>query len=99
MGVVAIDLDRDLLAELLPAGAAVVALGAALIMMHHHALRSRPAMASSRTRDRDHDAAGTVPGDHGTVPDRRTAATRSSLACARTGDGPAAHAGRLHLDH
>src|SRR5207248_9350407 len=38
MGVIAVHLDRDLLAELLPAGAAMVALRAALIVMHHHAL-------------------------------------------------------------
>src|SRR6202040_2082634 len=65
MGIVAIDLDRHLLAELLPAGAAMVALGAALIMMHHHALADARFRGPDRGADRDHDAARFVPGDDG----------------------------------
>jgi len=54
MGVVAIDLDRHLLAELLPSGAAMVALGAALIVMHHHALADPRLLRVDRCADRDH---------------------------------------------
>src|SRR3982074_2416943 len=99
MGIVAIDLDRDLLAELLPAGAAVVALGAALIMMHHHALADPRFLRIDGRADRDHDAAGSVPGDHGTVPDRNAARLRPALGAAVLMQVAAAHAGRLHLDH
>ena len=57
VGVVAVHLHRHLLAELRPAGAAMVALGAALIVMHHDALAdlglasaARPARPRRRRR-------------------------------------------------
>ena len=45
----------------------MVALGAALIVMHHHALADPRLLGIDRRADRDHHAAGFVTGDHGTV--------------------------------
>src|SRR5258708_4170968 len=63
MGVVAIDFYGHLLAELLPSGAAMVALGAALIMMHHDALADPRFRGPDRGADRDYHAARFMPGD------------------------------------
>src|SRR6185312_2278423 len=79
MGVVAIDLDRHLLAELLPAGAAMVALGAALIMVHHHALADAPFLLAHGRADRNHDAAGLMARNDRSVPHRYPAGLLPSL--------------------
>src|SRR5579871_2399291 len=99
MGVVAIDLDRHLLAELLPAGAAVIALGAALIMMHHDTLADPRFPRSDRGTDRDHDAAGLVPRDHRPVTHRNAAALGLIGRAAVLVQIAAAHARGLHFDH
>src|ERR1700681_2844472 len=98
MGVVAVNLDRHLLAQLLPSGAAMVALGAALIVMHHHALADLRFLGVDRRADRDHHAAGFVPGDDGTVAHRDAAGLPLALGAAVLMQVAAAHAGRLHLD-
>ena len=67
MLVVAVDLDRHLLAELLPSGPALIALRAALIVMHHHALADPRLPGIDGRADRDHDAARLVPDNDGTV--------------------------------
>src|SRR5260221_6800016 len=99
MGVVAIDFDRHFLAELLPSGAAMVALGAALIMMHHDALADARFRGPDRGADRDHHAAGFVPGDDSALPHRHAGRPRLALGAAVMMQVAAAHAGRLHLDH
>src|SRR5450631_858341 len=99
MSVVAVYLDRHLLAELLPSGAAMVALGAALIMVHHHALADPRLLGIDRGADRDHDAAGFVPSDDGTVPHRNAGRLGLALRAAVLMQVAAAHAGRLHLDN
>src|SRR5258708_25284694 len=98
MGIVAVDLDRHLLAGLLPSGAAMVALGAALIMMHHHALADVSFLRTDRGADRDHHAARFVPGDHRTVTHWDARRLRLTFGAAVLMQVAAAHAGRLHLD-
>ncbi len=99
MGVVAVHLDRHLLAELLPAGTAVDALGAALVVMHHHA-RADPRLAFGHAgADRGDDPAGLMAGD-GRIgidgePDAAAAVARPAVLM-QVG---AAHARCLHLDH
>src|SRR5580704_4991785 len=99
MGVVAVDFYGHLLAQLLPAGAAMVALGAALIVMHHDALADAGLLGIDRAADRDHHAAGLVPGDHGAVPHRYSARLGLAPGAAVLMQVAAAHARRLHLDH
>jgi hypothetical protein len=98
MGVVAVDLDRHLLAELLPSGAAMIALGASLIMVHHHPLADPRLPGIDRGAGRDHHAAGFVPGDDGTVPGRNAGGLGLALRATVLMQVAAAHAGRLHLD-
>src|SRR3977135_1304791 len=98
MRVVAVDLDRHLLAELLPSRAAMVALGAALIMMHHDALSDPRPPSISGGAHRDHHAAGFVSGDHGTVLHRDAGGLRLALRAAVLMQVAAAHAGSLILD-
>ena len=101
MGVVAVDLDRHLLAELLPAGAAMIALGAALIVMHHHALADRaPPRGSTAEPTATTTPQGSWPAMTGSGfggKPRRLA--RLALRAAILVQVAAAHAGRLHLDH
>src|SRR5712671_3287221 len=100
MRVVAVDFDRHLLAELLPSRAAMVALGAALIMMHHDALSDPRPPGIDGGAYRDHHAAGFVSGDHGTVLHRDTGGLRLAFRAAVLMQVAAAHAGRLHFnDH
>ncbi len=98
MGVVAVHLDRHLLAELLPAGAAVVALRAALIMVHHHALADMRFLGADRGACGDHDPAGFVAGDDGAVAHRNAARLGLAFRAAVLMQIAAAHAGRLHFD-
>src|SRR6267142_5245165 len=98
MRVVAVDLHRHLLAELLPSRAAMVALGAALIMMHHHALTDMRLLCLDGGADSDHHAAGFVSGDHGAVLHRDAGGLRLALRAAVLMQVAAAHAGRLHFD-
>src|SRR5882757_5542033 len=99
MRVVAVDFDRHLLAELLPSRAAMVALGAALIMVHHHAPTDMRLLCIDGGADRDYHAAGFVSGDHGAVLHRDAGGLRLALRAAVLMQVAAAHAGRLHLDH
>src|SRR5260370_40726627 len=98
MGVVAIDFDRHFLAELLPSGAAMVALGAALIMMHHDALADARFLGIDRGADRDHDAAGFMPGDDRALRHRNAGRARRTLGAAVLMQFAAARAGLLQLD-
>src|SRR5467141_742811 len=98
MRVVAVDLHRHLLAELLPSRAAMVALGAALIMVHHHALTDMRLLCIDGGAGRDHHAAGFVSGDHGAVLHRDAGGLRLALRAAVLMQVAAAHAGRLHFD-
>src|SRR6202048_3295203 len=99
MGLVAVDLDRHLLAELLPSGAAMVALGAALIMMHHHALADARFHGPDRGADRDHHAARFMPGDDRAFGHRDAGRTRLAFWAAVLMQVASAHAGGLHFDH
>src|ERR1700720_2399455 len=98
MGVVAIDLDWHLLAELLPSGAAMIALRAALIVMHHDALADSRHLHVDVAADSDYYAAGFVPRDDGTLPHRNAAGLWLTFGTAVLMEITAAHAGRLHLD-
>ena len=64
MRVAAVHLHRHLLAELLPAGAAVVALRAALVVVHHHALADARLLLRHAGPDGGDNAARFVAGDH-----------------------------------
>src|SRR5712671_969630 len=98
MGVVAVNLDRHLLAELLPSGTAMVALGAALIMMHHHTLADMRFLRSDRGAERDHHAAGLVPGDDRAFPHRNPGCLGLAPGATVLMQVAAAHPRRLHLD-
>ena len=76
----------------------MVALGAALVVMHHHALADLRFLGVDRAADRDHHAAGFVPGDDGAVAHRDAAGLALALGAAVLMQIAAAHAGRLHLD-
>src|ERR1700733_11946836 len=98
--VAAVDLHRHFLAELLPAGAALVALRAALVVMHHHALADPRFLLRHAGTDRGHYAARFVAGNH------RIGVLWEAGRLARLAFRPtvlvqvaAAHAGRLHLDY
>src|SRR5258708_38930244 len=98
MVVVAVNLDRHFLAELRPAGAAMVADGAAFVMMHHDALANLGERWVDRGADGGNDATGLVPGNGGFA--RRCKAT-CFAACFRPAvlaQVAAAHARRPHLD-
>src|SRR5579871_29160 len=97
--VVAIDLDRNLLAELLPAGAAMVALRAALIMVHHHALADLGFLRPDTGTDRNHHTAGLMAGDHVSLPHRDAAGLGAVLGATVLVQVAAAHARRLHFDN
>ena len=77
----------------------MVALGAALIMMHHDALADARLPRIDGGAERDHDAAGLVSGDDGPVPHRNAGWLRLAFRAAVLVQVAAAHAGRLHLDH
>src|SRR5258708_33970621 len=98
MGVVAIDFYGHLLAELLPSGAAMVALGAALIMMHHDALADPRFRGPDRGADRDHHAARFMPGDDSAFGHRDAGLARLAFGAAVLMPIAAPHAGGLHLD-
>ena len=100
VGVVAIDLHRHLLAELLPAGAAMAALGAALIVMHHHSVADLGLCIGDPGPDRHDDATGLVPGNDGAGAGRDTGACpRQVLRAAVLVQVRPAHAGGLHFKH
>jgi hypothetical protein len=98
--IVAIDLHRHLLAELLPAGAAMAALGAALIVMHHHAVADPGFRGTDARPCRHDDAAGLVPGNDGIGARRYAGACPGQVlrAAVLVQVGPA-HAGGLHFKH
>src|SRR5947207_5767665 len=95
MGVVAIDLDRNFLAQLLPSGAAMMALGAALIMVHHHPLADPGLLGIDRRADRDHNATRLVPHDHRPFRRRDPGCLRPTFGATVLVQVAAAHAGRL----
>jgi hypothetical protein len=68
-------------------------------MMHHHALADARLLGIDGVADRDHDAAGFVPGNDGAVPHRDAGRLRLAFGAAVLMQVAAAHAGRLHLDH
>src|SRR5437764_10771512 len=98
MGVVAIYQHRLLLAELRPARAAVVAHGAALVMVHHDALADLRLRLADPGADRRDDAAGLVPGDDRLGRRRESADCRAALWPPVLVQIAAAHARGLHFD-
>ena len=78
MGVVAIDQDRLLLAQLRPARAAMLAYRAALVVMHHDALPVAYHLAVYTSADRGDDTARLVPGDDRVGVDRQPADRRTA---------------------
>ncbi len=100
MGVVAIHLDRHVLAKLGPAGPAMAAMVAALVVVDHHPLADmRQAALHPRADRRDH-ARRFVPHDHRLQVDRQPGGGgAAALLAAVLVQVAAAHAGRLHLDH
>src|ERR1051326_1060852 len=90
--------DETLRAQLRPAGAAVAAHAAALVVMAHHALAdARLALAHAGAKRHD-DAARLMPGDHrplGRATDREPAALGSAIGVKIA----AAHARSLHGEH
>ena len=77
----------------------MVALGAALIVMHHDALADARLLGIDRGADRDHHAAGFMAGDDRAVVHRNAGRLGLALRPAVLMQVAAAHAGRLHLDH
>ena len=73
MGIVAIDEDGLLLAELRPARAAVLANCAALVMVHHDALADARHLLADLGADRCDDTARLVAADDRVRVDRKTA--------------------------
>src|ERR1700686_288518 len=98
MRIVAVDFHRHLLAELLPSGAAMIALRAALIVVHHDALADSRLLRIDGAADRGHHAARFMPHDDGTVVHRNAGRLRPTFGAAVLMQVAAAHAGRLHLD-
>ena len=99
MGVVAVNQDRLLLAQLRPARAAVLAHRAAFVVVHHDALADAGHLVADAGADRGDDAAGLVPADD------RVRVDRQPADCGPARFGPAvlvqiaaAHARGLHLD-
>src|SRR5216684_116271 len=97
MRVVAVDRDRLLLAELRPAGAAMVARGAAAVVMHHDACAETRLLLRHAGADGGDDAAGLVPGDDRVGVDREPADGGAALGAAILVEIAAAHARGLHL--
>jgi hypothetical protein len=73
VGIVAIDEDRLLLAELGPTGTAVLANGAALVVVHHDALADAGHFVADAGAYRGDDAARLVPCDDRVGVDRQAA--------------------------
>src|SRR5271165_4524181 len=99
MGIVAIDEHRLFLAQLRPAGSAVLAHRAALVMVHHDALADPRHLLADLGADRCDDAAGLVAADDRVRVDRQAA----DRLAARFGAAilmqiAAAHPRGLHLD-
>src|SRR5436305_13054692 len=99
MRIVAIDLDRHLLAKLLPTGAAVVALRAAMVVTHHHPLADARRARIDGGAERNHDAAGLVACYDRALPHRNAGGLCLAFRTAVLVQVTAAHAGGLHLDH
>src|SRR5206468_3144946 len=100
MGVVAIDLNGHLLAELLPAGEAMAAAGATLVVMHHHAVADLGLRFADARSDCDDNSARFVPGNDRIGVGRQTrAAPRLALRPAVLMEVRSAHPGSLHLQH
>ena len=76
----------------------MVALGAALIMMHHHALADMGFPGIDRGAQRHHHAAGLVPGDDGPLSHWNAGGLGLAPRAAVLMQVAAAHARRLHLD-
>jgi hypothetical protein len=100
MRIVAVHFHRHFLAELLPAGTAMAALRATLVVMHHHAIADRRFRVGHAGADGNHHAARFMPGDG------RTEAGGQAGGARRLDFRPAilmeigsAHAGGFHLEH
>src|SRR4051812_3248267 len=100
MRVAAVDLYRHLLAELLPARAAVIALRAALVVVHHHPGADARLLLRYARANRRHHAAWFMPGDHRIRIGRKSRGVGSAARFwpAVLVQIAAAHAGSLHLD-
>src|ERR1700732_4661603 len=100
MGIVAVDEDGFLLAELRPARAAMLAHGAALVMVHHDALANPRHLLADLGADRRDDAARLVAADD-RVRFARQAADRLATRFwpAILVQIAAAHTGGLHFDN
>jgi hypothetical protein len=77
----------------------MIALRAALVMMHHHPLADPRRPRVDGSTERDHHAARLVAGDDGTVLRRYAGGLGLALGSAIVMQVAAAHAGSLHLDH
>jgi hypothetical protein len=99
MGVVAVDLDRHFLTELLPSRSAVAALRAALIVMHHYTLTNARLACVDPRAQRDDDTARLMTGDDGIRIHGQSGRLRPTLRSPVLMQIAAAHPGRLHLDH
>ncbi len=100
MRVGAVDLHRDLLAKLLPAGAAMIALRAALVVVHHHPLADACLLRIHARADGEDHTARLVPGDHRIGVLRKPGG--GALAAFRTTvlvQVAAAHARGFHFDN
>ena len=76
----------------------MIALRAALIVMHHDALASSRHLGVDGAAHRDHHAAGFVPHDDRTLVHRNAGGLWLAFGTAVLMQVTAAHAGRLHLD-
>src|SRR5271165_1672539 len=100
MGVVAVDQHRLFLAQLRPARPAVIAHGAALVVMHHDPLADLGLLVADPRAHRGDDAARLVSADDRIGIDWQTADRRAArFRPAVLVQIAAAHARGLHLDH
>src|SRR6202035_5010854 len=100
IGIVAIDEDGFLLAELRPARAAMLAHGAALVMVYHDALANPRHLLADLGADRRDDPARLVAADDRVRVDRQAADRLASrFGPAVLVQIAAAHARGLHLDN
>ena len=76
----------------------MVALRAALIVMHHHALADPRLLGIDGRTDRDDDPAGLVAGDDRALAHRNAARLGLAFRAAILMQVAAAHTGRLHFD-
>src|SRR5436305_14670781 len=98
MGVVTVDQHSFFLAQLRPAGPAVIADGAALVVVHHYALADLRLLVADPGTDRGDDAARLVPGDDRFGGGGKPAGIAARFRPPVLVQVAAAHPGRLHFD-